>query len=1023
MRQSSFRRAGASLLLALALAACNRAPAPTPGTASSPDWREENIYFALTDRFANGNPANDGVGGRAGDVADPSNPVGWHGGDLAGIRQKIEQGYFKKMGFTAIWISPVVLQVPAIPVAGGPNQGKLFAGYHGYWADDFFETEPHFGSLDDLKSLVDAAHANGLKIIQDVVVNHAGYDSALVKQHPDWFHTGADCDASANKDQDCALAGLPDFKQNVPAVRDYLNSFIDYWVKETKVDGLRMDTMKHVDDSYWTQFFAAGGPGDPKKVWTVGEVFNGDPSFLAKYLDTLGSPSVFDFPLYFAIKDNLSSAGGSLDAIANVFARDTAYNDPSRLTTFVDNHDVKRFVSEALSRGVSEVGARERLDLALSLIYTSRGTPSVYYGSEIGMAGGGDPYDYPIGGSNREDMDFSKVDASPLTARLKALADARARYAALTRGTQQELWRPNGGAPVYAFRRVTGEKLAGRTSDPVVAVMNGGDTALDLSMLPGGGIGLLGTFAGGTLTEVTGHASDLRVVDGKLVGTVPARTLLAVSGAAGAGGGTVTNPALPDPANVAATPGDGAVKLTWTAPTGTGVTGFRVYQRRAGQSAFTQLNFAPLPTSVTTFFARGLTNDAAYDFRVVSVDASGAESPGATVSATPSAANTTKVTFTVDAVTQGNGVIELRRFDTGAQLEYPMQQVSRGVWKTSVDLPLFREIKFKFGNDAATARNSGYEGPGQGDRSFTVDVNGAYEGTYDFIEKPVPAGVVTGSVTGAGAALGNASVVSSVTPELNYALTFADGTYVLRTDAGARTLTASAPGFTSAQQTVTAPATGVNFNLAQQTDKKYVIDGSLSDWTGVTAFTSPDEGVFGADNNWKTLRVDGDDKYLYLAYEYRVSGNSAIAYLDFKAGGITSALGLDAWTRRATFPSGAAVDAFVARYENQSPQLRLVSSGSTATTLVNLPEGSFAAGGTLPEQTVELAIPWTALGLSGKPANVGVYGGIFGGDNYGAGDIVPNATSTPSASGNTIGTDGEQRAATFATPYVKSFAP
>ena len=325
-------------------------------------------------------------------------------------------------------------------------------------------------------------------MIQDVVVNHAGYGAPLVTENPAWFNSKQTCAASGNPTVDCPLAGLPDFDQSNPEVVAFLNHFIDYWVDEVGVDGLRMDTVKHVEDSYWEQFFASGGPGDPSRVWTVGELFTGDVGFIARYLDELGLPAAFDFPLYFRIKDHLSSPNGNLDDVAAVFDQDSVYSDPSRLVTFVDNHDVPRFMSEAISRGVSEENARERLDMALSFIYTVRGTPSVYYGTEIAMQGQGDPYNFLLGEANREDMDFSALAASSLDERLKALADARETFPALQQGVQQELWRPNGGAQIYAFRRVATGEL------PVVAVMNNADTAINLSDLPGGGIPLLGTF-------------------------------------------------------------------------------------------------------------------------------------------------------------------------------------------------------------------------------------------------------------------------------------------------------------------------------------------------------------------------------------------------------------------------------------------------------------------------------------------------------------------------------------------------
>ncbi|GHG21942.1 hypothetical protein GCM10017784_11910 [Deinococcus indicus] len=1008
-------RAGALAALTLSLSACSLFKAPSTGARA---WQDEVIYFAMTDRFANGNPANDNGPNRdAGDRADRTNPLAWQGGDFAGLKAKIEEGYFKRMGFTALWITPVVLQVPAIPVGDGPNQGKAFAGYHGYWAEDFRKIDPHLGTLDEYRALIAAAHKNGIKVIQDIVVNHAGYGATLTKTNPEWFNTKADCDASSNKTTDCDLAGLPDFKQDLPAVTAYLNDFVKYWRDTTGIDGLRIDTMKHVPDAYWKQFFAAGGVGDPARVWSVGEVFDGNPAFLARFMDELGAPSVFDFALYFAFKDQMSGAGGNLDRVADVFAQDGAYRDPTRLTTFVDNHDVRRFVSEVTERGGSAAQAAERLDMALSTMYLSRGTPSVWQGTEIAQAGLGDPYGNALGQGNREPMDFTRLGGSTLDERLGALAAARGKYRALTRGAQQELWRPNGGAPVLAYRRVI-SGVRGVAGQPVVFVVNNGDTELDLGSLSGGGIPLLGTFSGTALTEVTGRTNTLSVSGGKLVGRVPARSVLAVTAPGGSGAAGTVNPALPEVAGLTVKAGDSAAQLAWTPGADAKVAGYRVYVKTAG-GAERLVNFAPIPATQGSFLVRGLTNDVTTTFRVVTVDSAGAESRGVTATGTPGSKNTAKVTFTVDARTQGNGPIELRRFDTGSQIEYPMTQDTPGVWKTSLDLPLFREVKFKFGNDSAGAKNGGYEAPGQGDRAYVVGTNGnAYSGTYDFTEQPVPAATVTGRVTGGGQNLGGALVeATSANPALNYAVTFPDGTYTLRVPAGAQTLKASAGGYLDGTRSVTAPAQDANIDLARDLRTKYTIDGDLSDWTApAVSVQSPAEGTFGANNNWLSLRADRDAQYLYLAYTYRVDGNSAILYLDTAPGGAKQADSFDAWKRAATFGGQVdGVNAFIARYGTEKAQLRLVQS-DTATPEVNAADYLQASSGAAPEQTVELAIPWTALGLSGRPAaGIGLMGGIFGGDGYGAGDIIPDARSTP-AGANTITDCYASCRATFTQP-------
>jgi glycosidase len=896
---------------------------PTPLARPAPtDWREEIIYFALTDRFRNGDPRNDD-GALRPDAADArtseaQNPLGWHGGDFAGLKRAIEAGYFQDMGFTALWLTPVYLQVPAITVRdpNTPNDGQRFAGYHGYWAEDFFQVDPHLGTFEEYQALVSTAQAHGIRIIQDMVVNHFGYGARATETHPEWFHTDAECQAG-DPVVSCPLAGLPDLNQTLPEVSAFLNATVVYWVENFGIDGIRMDTVKHVYDDYWAQFFAPGGPGDPEVIWTVGEIFDGNPGFIARYLDEFKLPAAFDFPLYFRIKDHLSTPLGNLDDVAVIFDQDAAYSDPSRLVTFVDNHDVPRFMSEALNRGVPFEQAVERLDAALSLIYLVRGTPSVYYGSENAMTGRGDPYSFGPFEGNRVKMDF---DASrPLAGRLADLAAARRTYRALTHGAQRELWRPNGGAPIFAFRRT----LAGEL--PVVAVLNNGDSPLDLATLPGGGIPLQGTLApGAPLTEVTGRAHDLTVTaGGLLVGTVPPRTLLAVAGEAG--------------------------------------------------------------------------DD---------------EEPSLST-----------VTFTVDARSQGEGPIELRRFDTGTEQRIPMNPVAGqpGFWTVTLAVERFSTVAFKFGNAAANAKNAGYEGFGQSDRRLLVDAPALeYVGVYNFISLPAPDAAITGSarVNGVGAA--GAVVEASLDPNTYYALSGADGSYYLPLGAGVTTdLTATLQGVSpQTQPSVTAPASGVDFDFDSLAAPRYTIDGDLSDWVAPKArlINGPSgyDGGFGPDNLLSELLVDWDDSYLYLGYRYRAAGNSAIIHIDLGPGGSLSAERFDAWPRLVRFTTP--INLFVAQFEGQPLQLRTVTSDtSTPEITANFLR---ATAGSAPAYSSELAIPWTTLGFSGRPnITLNIYGGIYGGDNFGAGDIVPNANSTPAAPDNRIAPFAESRRATFETPF------
>ena len=891
-----------------ALGACSGSDPQTPNVSSDDgDWRDDVIYFAMTDRFANGDPSNDdgaarGCVTRGGeevcyyDEADVNNPVAWHGGDFVGLTEKVEEGYFTDLGVTAIWISPVVLQAPGIVVDdSSPNAGLGFGGFHGYWAEDFKKVDPHFGTLDEYKRLIEVAHENDIKIIQDMVLNHTGYDAPLVFENPEWFNDDADCGEAPPQLTDirCALVGLPDFDQRQAEVVAFLNDVTSFWVDEVGIDAIRMDTIKHVEDSYWQQFFGAGDAGDSSKVWTVGEGFygRGDAAqALSRYLNDLEFPSVFDFQLHWGLNDALSSPEGSLDTLAQVFDQDSLYDDPNRLTTFVDNHDVPRFVTIAIDEGgVSEAEAQERLELALGVLFTSRGTPSFYYGTEIAMQGKGDNYNYVLGEGNREDMRFDEVAGSSTADWLKTLADARQANRALTEGTQRVLARPSEvGANVMAYSRT----LEGET--PVVVVVNNQNEALDLGTLESGALPLAGTFAtDADLTELLGQENDLSVnAEGNLTGTLPARSLFALSA-------------------------------------------------ETGQAM-------------------------------------------------------TEVTFRVDARSQGEAQVELRRFDTGTEIVYPLTPVEgeAGFWETTLELTPGTELDYKFGNTASTAKGGGYEGSGQENRSYTVPEDAAtVEATYDFVDLPAPESSVQGTVTDSeDAAIAGATVTArDLDTSAYYALTNPDGSYYLPLPAGeSSAVSASAGGFAASEPvTATAGDTGVNFVLEEE-----VLDAEAT-------LEDPDAGDFGAGNDFRTLEVTWDDTSLTVQAVFTASGNSGIVYMDYQPGGINDANTLNAWPRLATFPNNG-IDAFFARYSSDPAAKAYLIEGGTAQEIEV--EQTVSDGDSL---TVTLTFPWETLGFDGKPtgSSLNFFAGVFGGDNYGAGDIAPDGGSTPSADNSTTGAD------------------
>jgi glycosidase len=380
-----------------------RMPAAHAGFSAS-----DVMYLLMTDRFADGDLSND---------PEPSErdlPRGWHGGDFRGVEQHLD--YLQQLGVTTLWTTPVY-----------DNDGGTQA-YHGYSATDLYRTDPHFGSMADLRHLSDALHRRGMKLVLDTVPNHVGAMHPWAADPPmaDWFHgTRADhrvasdrfpsvLDPHATPEQRRDVTEgwfanvLPDLNQENPLVRQYLIQNVIWWVENTGADGLRYDTFPYVGRSFWQALDQELHELYPR-LTTVGEVFNGSPVVTSYFaggvvregIDT-GLSTPFDFPAYFALRDALShhdeSAAGRADhdgmaTLEDVLRQDWLYPHPERLVTFIGNHDTGRFLSQP---GASVAD----LKLAFALLATLRGMPQIYSGDEVAMRGGGDPdnrHDFPGG--------------------------------------------------------------------------------------------------------------------------------------------------------------------------------------------------------------------------------------------------------------------------------------------------------------------------------------------------------------------------------------------------------------------------------------------------------------------------------------------------------------------------------------------------------------------------------------------------------------------------------------------------
>ncbi|HEY1696328.1 MAG TPA: alpha-amylase family glycosyl hydrolase [Polyangiaceae bacterium] len=455
--------AGALSLAALASCAAPATPAranapSSPADAASFDWRRRPIYLAMTDRFANGDARNDDAGQPG--CHDPSSPDLFHGGDVAGLRAHV--AYLAELGAGALWVTPLPAQVPLRSGA---------CGYHGYWADltdpDDGRMEPKLGTVDDVRALVADLHARGIRFVADMVVNHAGRGARIVAEHPAWFHDDATCAAlgategrPADPVVNCSLHGLPDFAEEDPVVASYLTGLSRRWVERVGPDGIRLDTAKHVPARYLATSFVPGVRSARSDLFLLAEYFDADDVAHVRPVLDAGFDSAFHFPLHAALVDAFAK-GGSVDAVASAVAATygaLGEDRALRLVTFLDNHDVPRFLSEAPPDTPADLLAR-RYAVALAALFTLPGIPQLYQGDELAMLG--------AHGQNRADMpawawtaegragahDGFAGDAAATWALVERLARLRAAEEGLWRGSFVELLRQGVHGNVLAYLR------------------------------------------------------------------------------------------------------------------------------------------------------------------------------------------------------------------------------------------------------------------------------------------------------------------------------------------------------------------------------------------------------------------------------------------------------------------------------------------------------------------------------------------------------------------------------------------
>lgn len=363
------------------------------------DWDEAVVYFMMTDRFFDGNKSNNTASGAN---TYGENPGLYHGGDFAGVTAKLK--YLQDLGVNTIWITPIVENIKGVAVTDeGSEDVPYNAAYHGYWASDFTKLNPTLGTTEEFKTMISEAHKRGMRIMVDIVVNHAGYGTES---------TFADMlrDKSVSEgDIKSWQSGLPDFATENADVRAKLVEWQTAWMKDYGVDYFRVDTVKHVDSTTW-----AALKNSTTKVNSsfkmIGEYFGAG---YASNGSSLGTGQM-DADLDFDFNDQATSfVSGNISSVEKFLsARNSALNNAYMTGQFLSSHDEDGFKASLMNgKKYTEDKATSAALVAATLQLTAKGIPVIYYGEEVGLSG---LNNYPYQ-TNRYDMDFSKATKDNVT--------------------------------------------------------------------------------------------------------------------------------------------------------------------------------------------------------------------------------------------------------------------------------------------------------------------------------------------------------------------------------------------------------------------------------------------------------------------------------------------------------------------------------------------------------------------------------------------------------------------------------
>ena len=412
------------------------------------DKYTQMIYFMLVDRFNNGNKDNDQPI-MDNEVHEKAN---YFGGDLDGITQKIEEGYFSDLGINTVWLSPIT-QNPYYAEVEYPAPHRKYSGYHGYWPISCTSIDTRFGTSQELKTLVDKAHSKNIHVLLDFVSNHVHENNPLILNNPSWatdfiLENGQENIRIWDEQRLTTWFDrfLPTIDLTIAEAAKAMTDSALHMLIEYNLDGFRHDATKHIPTSYWQTLTQKINTRFPNKaIYQIGETF-GSRELIGSYISSDKLDGQFDFNLYFDSRLVFADDSTGFPLLYNSLIESFEYySNHSLMGNISGNHDIPRFISYA-SKALSffedekEAGWTRRVEIIDTIGYsklkllsafnlTIPGIPVIYYGDEIGMVGAGDP-------DNRRPMIFEGLNKHQENVKntIKHLFALRANNIALTYG-------------------------------------------------------------------------------------------------------------------------------------------------------------------------------------------------------------------------------------------------------------------------------------------------------------------------------------------------------------------------------------------------------------------------------------------------------------------------------------------------------------------------------------------------------------------------------------------------------------